>query len=41
MFKGKPKSKDRRRRTEAQRYYPNIIIIFNEKVYANTSNLID
>jgi hypothetical protein len=41
MFKGKPKSKDRRRYIEAQRYYPSVIIIFNKKAYANTSNLID
>ena len=41
IFKRKPKSKDRRRRTEAQLYHPIIIIILNKKVYANTSNLID
>jgi hypothetical protein len=41
MFKRKPKSKDHRRHTEAQRYNPSIIIIFNEKVYANISNLIN
>jgi hypothetical protein len=41
MFKGRPKSKDYRRYVEAQRYNPGIIIIFNEKAYANTSNLID
>ena len=41
MFKGKPKSKDYRRRAEEKRYNPSIIIIFNKKVYANTLNLID
>ena len=41
MFKEKPKSKDYRRRAEEKRYNPSVIIIFNEKVYANTSNLID
>ena len=41
MFKKKSKSKDRRRRTEAQLYHPSIIIIFNKKVYVNISNLID
>jgi hypothetical protein len=41
MFKGRPKSKDYRRRVEAQRYNPGVIVIFNEKAYANTSNLID
>ena len=41
MFKGKPKSKDYRRRAEEKRYNPGVVIIFNEKAYANTSNLID
>ena len=41
MFKGRPKSKDYRRRVKAQRYNPSVIVIFNEKAYANTSNLID
>ena len=41
MFKRKLKSKDYRRRAEEKRYNPSIIIIFNEKAYANTSNLID
>jgi folate-dependent phosphoribosylglycinamide formyltransferase PurN len=41
MFKGRPKSKDYRRRVEAQRYNPSVIIIFNKKAYANISNLID
>jgi hypothetical protein len=41
MFKGKPKSKDYHRRAEEKRYNPGVIIIFNEKAYANTSNLID
>jgi hypothetical protein len=41
MFKEKPKSKDRRRYIEAERYYPSIVVIFNKKVYANIINLID
>ena len=41
MFKRKLKSKDYRRRAEEKRYNPSIIIIFNEKAYANTSNLIN
>jgi len=41
MFKGKPKLKDYCRRAEEKRYNPGVIIIFNEKAYANTSNLID
>jgi hypothetical protein len=41
MFKERPKSKDYRRRVEAQRYNPGVIIIFNEKTYTNISNLID
>ena len=41
MFKGKPKSKDYRRRIEEKRYNPGVIVIFNEKAYANTLNLIN
>jgi len=41
IFKRKLKSKDRRRRIEAERYYLSVVIIFNEKAYANTFNLID
>jgi hypothetical protein len=41
MFKGKPKLKDHRRRIEAEQYYPSVIVIFNKKAYANTTNLID
>jgi hypothetical protein len=41
MFKGKPKSKDYRRRVEEKRYNPSVIVIFNKKAYTNTSNLID
>jgi hypothetical protein len=41
MFKGRLKSKDYRRRVEAQRYNPGVIVIFNEKAYTNTFNLID
>jgi hypothetical protein len=41
MFKGMPKSKDYRRRAEAQRYNPSVVVIFNKNIYANISNLID
>jgi hypothetical protein len=41
MFKGKPKSKDYSRRLEEKKYNPGVIVIFNDKAYANTSNLID
>ena len=39
IFKGKLKG-DSRHRTEARKYHPGIVVIFNEKAYANTSNLI-
>jgi len=41
MFKGQGKKKDSRRRTEYKEYHPNVVVIFNEKAYANTSNFID
>jgi hypothetical protein len=41
MFKGKIHSKDSRRRAEYKKYHPNVVVIFNEKAWANTSNLID
>jgi hypothetical protein len=41
MFKGKPRSKDRRCLLEIKKYHPNIVVIFNEKAYASTSNLIE
>ena len=40
MFKGKPKG-DGRRKTERQKYHPGVVVIFNEKAWANTSNLLD
>src|SRR5271155_854134 len=40
MFHGKPTSKDRRRIAEMKKYNPGVVVIFNEKAYANTSNLI-
>jgi hypothetical protein len=39
MFKGKADSKDRRRLAEMKKYHPAVVVIFNEKAYANTSNL--
>jgi len=40
MFYRKPTLKDRRRIVEMKKYHPSVIVIFNEKAYANTSNLI-
>jgi hypothetical protein len=40
MFKGGVKG-DSRRRTKHKKYHPSVVVIFNEKAYANTSNLID
>jgi hypothetical protein len=40
MFKGKPTTKDRRRLAEIKKYHPGVVVIFNNKAYANTSNLI-
>jgi hypothetical protein len=40
MFKGKAKG-DSRRKQERKKYHPGVVVIFNEKAYANTSNLID
>jgi hypothetical protein len=41
MFKGKRGKRDSRRRAEYKEYHPGVVVIFNEKAYANTSNLID
>lgn len=41
MFKGKTHSKDSRRCAEYKKYHPSVVVIFNEKAWANTSNLID
>ena len=41
MFKGKLKVKDYRRWAKYKAYYPRVVVIFNKKAYANTSNLID
>jgi hypothetical protein len=40
MFKGKLKG-DNRRKVEQKKYYPGVVVIFNEKAWANTSNLLD
>jgi hypothetical protein len=40
MFKGGVKE-DSRRRAKRKKYHHSVIVIFNEKAYANTSNLID
>lgn len=41
IFKGKTHSKDSCRRTEYKKYHSGVVVIFNEKAWANTSNLID
>jgi hypothetical protein len=41
MFKGKPGKGDARRRAEYKEYHPGVVVIFNEKAWANTSNLLD
>jgi hypothetical protein len=40
MFYRKPTSKDRRRIAEAKKYYPGVVVIFNEKAYANTTSIV-
>jgi hypothetical protein len=40
MFKGKPKG-DNHRKTEQKKYYLGVVVIFNKKAWANTSNLLD
>jgi hypothetical protein len=40
MFKSGFKG-DSRRRAERKKYHPGVIVIFNEKAYANTTNPID
>ncbi len=41
MFKGKPGKGDACRRVEYKKYHPSVVVIFNEKAWANTSNLLD
>jgi len=40
MFHRKPTLKDRWRIAEMKKYHSGVVVIFNEKVYTNTSNLI-
>jgi hypothetical protein len=40
IFKGKPKG-DNRRKLEQKKYHPGVVVAFNEKAWANTSNLLD
>jgi hypothetical protein len=40
MFKDKPKG-DGRKKTERQKYHSSVVVIFNDKAWANTSNLLD
>jgi hypothetical protein len=40
IFKGKVKG-DSRRKLEQKKYHPGVVVIFNEKAWANTSNLLD
>jgi hypothetical protein len=41
MFKGHPTKRSTHRQAEYKQYHKSVIVIFNEKAYANTSNLID
>ncbi len=41
IFKGKPGKGDSCRKAEKLKYYPGVVVIFNEKAWANTSNLLD
>jgi hypothetical protein len=41
MFKGKPGKGDARRRAEYKKYHSGVVVIFNKKAWANTSNLLD
>jgi hypothetical protein len=41
MFKGARKKRDSRRHAEYKEYHLGVVVIFNPKAYANTSNLID
>jgi len=38
IFKGKPGKGDSRRKAEYLKYHPGVVVIFNEKAWANTSN---
>jgi hypothetical protein len=40
MYRGIPTTKDKRRSAEYTKYHPGVVVIFNKKAYANTSNLI-
>jgi hypothetical protein len=42
MYKGAEvkKKKDSRRRAKYKKYHPRVVVIFNEKAWANISNLI-
>jgi hypothetical protein len=40
IFKGAVKA-NRRRIEEKKRYYPRVVVIFNEKAYANTQTTLD
>lgn len=41
IFKGKPGRGNKNRRLEMSKYHPGVKVIWNEKAYANSSNLID
>jgi len=41
MFKGHPTKRSTYCRAEYKQYYKSVVVIFNEKAYANTSNLIN
>ena len=41
MFKGKLGKGDSRRKVEYRKYYPRVVVIFNKKAQANTTNLLN
>jgi hypothetical protein len=41
MFKGHPTKKSTHHQAEYKQYHKSVVVIFNEKAYANTFNLID
>jgi len=41
IFKGKLRKGDSWRVIEYKKYHPDVVIVFNEKAWANTSNLLD
>ena len=36
IFRGSPNLKDKYRITEVKQYYPDVIVVWNQKAYSNT-----